>query len=73
MGYGGDREVTGGHWPPLQGAGEWGTRSVGRVAERSEFEIPMIACGNHTMISQWPPEAYDHHRRWMNGIWLFFS
>ena len=23
---------------------------VGRVAERSESEIPMIACGNHTMI-----------------------
>ena len=46
---------------------------VGRVAERSEFEIPMIACGNHTMISQWPPVTYDHHRRWMNGVWLFLS
>ena len=50
LGCGRDREVSGGHWPPLQ-------------------TVSPIPCRG----GLWPPETYDHHRRRMNGIWLFFS
>ena len=55
MGCGGDREVTGGHWPPLQGMGDTPLQGMG--------DTPLQGMGDTVCRGgQWPPETYDHHR-----------